>query len=63
MQAMRNEIVRLTSDHRGAVSTHDQDIAALRDVLVPFLRLDYDIGDEWTDVCEAARHVHEATGA
>ena len=38
------------------------DIKALREVLVPFLTLDRDIGDEWSDVCEKARHVHEATG-
>jgi hypothetical protein len=28
---------------------------SLRKALEPFLRLDYDIGDEWHEVCERAR--------
>jgi hypothetical protein len=40
----------------------DQEIAALRSALEPFLRLDHDIGDEWADVCVPARRVYEQTG-
>jgi len=38
-----------------------QEIETLRAALEPFLTLDRDIGDEWADVCEAARDAHAAT--